>query len=81
MLANHKLAYRNQFYNSLYDTADNIHYEYHNGSDISNDSVQKYVGDVALMVARSVFGEITGQSYDGKVVANLTVVSTDTETY
>lgn len=80
MLANHKLAYRNRFYNSLYDTSDNIHYEYHNGSDILNDTVQKYVGDVAIMVARSVFSEITGQSYDGEVVADLTVVSIDTET-
>ncbi|XP_066260792.1 nicastrin [Euwallacea similis] len=74
VLADHKTAYRNPFYNSIYDNASNIGYEYVNGSDVKSDTIQGYVGEVALMVAKSVFEDITGNQFNGNVVANLSLV-------
>lgn len=74
VLTDHEVEYRNPFYNSLYDNSSNIGFKYYNGSAVDNDSIQKYVSDVALMVARSISIEITGGGYKGNVSANLSLV-------
>lgn len=75
VLTDHQVEYRNPFYNSLYDNSSNIGYKYYNGSAVDNDSIQKYVSDVALMVARSISIEITQGGYKANVSADLSLVS------
>ena len=65
VLANHNKEYRNPYYNSIYDNASNILYKYYNGSLVPEDSVQKYVADVATMVAKSVYEEVVNEKNTG----------------
>ncbi|XP_066149210.1 nicastrin [Euwallacea fornicatus] len=74
VLADHNNTYNNAFYNSIYDNASNIGYKYVNGSNVKADTIQGYVGQVALMVAKSVFEDVTGNQFNGNVVANLSLV-------
>ncbi|CAG9770381.1 unnamed protein product [Ceutorhynchus assimilis] len=74
VLTNHEKEYRNHYYNSLYDNASNIEFVYMNGSNIPHNSIQKYVGDVATMVAKSIYQELMGQNYTDLAVLNLTLV-------
>lgn len=75
MLANHQTAYQNRFYNSFFDNSGNIGYRYHNGSEIGAGTVQRHIADVATMVAKSVFEEVTGRAYEGKAAPSLLLVS------
>uniref|UniRef100_A0AAR5Q431 Nicastrin n=1 Tax=Dendroctonus ponderosae TaxID=77166 RepID=A0AAR5Q431_DENPD len=75
VLANHQTAYQNRFYNSLFDNSSNIGYRYYNGSEIGAGTLQRHIADVATMVAKSVFEEVTGQAYQGGASPSLLLVS------
>ncbi|XP_060534306.1 nicastrin isoform X2 [Cylas formicarius] len=74
LVTNHQKEYRNHYYNSLYDNASNILYEYQNGSEILEDSIQRYVGDVAWTVAKSIYEEVTDRNYTGDAAVDYTLV-------
>lgn len=54
-------SYTNKFYNSMYDDAENLNYNYLNSSDAPKDSIQQHIADVAMILARSLYEEITKQ--------------------
>ncbi|KAL1502773.1 hypothetical protein ABEB36_007871 [Hypothenemus hampei] len=75
VLADHQYEYRNPFYNSIYDNVSNIDYQYQNGSDkIGSDSIQGYVGNIALMLARSLCEQIAGNFCNQSTVPDLNLV-------
>ncbi|KAK9874234.1 hypothetical protein WA026_002586 [Henosepilachna vigintioctopunctata] len=60
ILTNHLRAFSNKFYNSIFDNSTNINYEYLN---IGPSSIQQHLSDVANTISKSIFEEITGQTY------------------
>lgn len=54
-------SYTNKFYNSMYDNAENLNYKYLNSTDVPKDSIQQHIADVSMILARSLYEEITKQ--------------------
>ncbi|KAF7286284.1 hypothetical protein GWI33_006157 [Rhynchophorus ferrugineus] len=75
ILANHEIEYVNHYYNSLYDIDENIEYKYQNNSDSYNNTLQQYIGDVATMVAQSVYEEIMNKKYTGSKTVDLSLIN------
>lgn len=81
VLADHKEAYVNRFYNSIYDNASNIQFVYYENvteedySTIPLDSLQWHIANVSEMVAKSVYEEITGKEDSNSVKGNVAFVS------
>lgn len=78
VLADHKEAYFNNFYNSMYDNASNVDFIYienaYNDSMIPEGSLQKHVARIADMVAKSVYKEVTDRDYSGNINASAVMV-------
>lgn len=63
VIADHGDEFANRFYNSIYDNASNIGYQYYNRSTIPVDGVQQFIANVSEMIAASVYEEITDKRY------------------
>lgn len=74
ILTDHKQHYLNNFYNSIYDNATNINYQYLNltkDSITQDDNIQTHIQKVATMLGKSIYSEITNKSYFGEKTADL----------
>lgn len=84
VLADHQNAYVNKFYNSIYDNASNVRFLYYenvtqnDSSAIPYDSLQWHIANVSLMVAKSVYEEITGESNFENAKPDIPLVGTIT---
>ncbi|XP_030747514.1 nicastrin [Sitophilus oryzae] len=74
VITNHESEYINHYYNSFYDTSENIQYKYQNGSSIPNDSIQGNIGNIVTVLANSLYEEIIGTKYNGTATANLEMI-------
>lgn len=68
VIADHKTAYSNNFYSSIYDDSKNIRFKYYNVSKeeeslIPKDSIQYFIKNVTEIVGKSIFTTITGRRY------------------
>lgn len=82
VLADHQEAYLNNFYNSIYDNASNIQFQYYenvttedDASVIPEDSLQMYLANVSEMVALSVYQEVTNATYAGTQKPSLAMIN------
>lgn len=80
VLADHRDAYVNKFYNSIYDDSSNIQFHFYENVTESDSSaiplgdLQWFVANVSEMVAKSVYEEVTGKPTDDRVKADLPLV-------
>ncbi|XP_025830982.1 nicastrin [Agrilus planipennis] len=69
VLTDHQIGYSNHFYNSIYDTVENIDYYYYNvtpenTSNIPKDSIQAYVANISTMISKALYESVTGNKYN-----------------
>ncbi|KAK4878728.1 hypothetical protein RN001_011234 [Aquatica leii] len=74
VLGNYQDEYTNQFYNSINDNASNIDYYYYNATEIPLDSIQHFTANIAEMLAKSLYVEISGKDYKGDEKVRLDLV-------
>lgn len=60
VIASHDDEFDNHFYHSFYDDRVNINYEYEH---ITNDSIQQYISDISMVLAKSLYEELSGHPY------------------
>lgn len=77
VVTDHGSAYKNRFYNSMFDDADSINYRYYplnETAKIPKDSVQYHIANVSNVLARTIYQEIKRREYRDSVAANVTIV-------
>lgn len=79
IMADHNTSYTNNFYNSLYDNASNIHYVYKNVPDNDENAFpsgtpQYFIASVAEIVGKAIYEQVTGLKYNSsKTVSKILV--------
>ncbi|CAG9854280.1 unnamed protein product [Phyllotreta striolata] len=81
LITDHKTTYSNHFYNSIYDNSGNIKFKYYNlTEDSKNDellpkeSIQYFIKNVTETLGKSIYQEITGKAYNGKINADTVLI-------
>ncbi|XP_057663612.1 nicastrin [Diorhabda carinulata] len=80
VIADHKTAYSNNFYNSIYDDSNNIRFKYYNVSKeeeslIPKDSIQYFITNVTEILGKSIFTAITERNYTGDYKFDVVLVN------
>lgn len=76
LLADHGETFVNNFYNSIFDNATNLLFEYHHDTqEIPSDSIQRFITDISTLLAKSIYEEVTGNAYVGFEEASVRMVN------
>ncbi|XP_066991287.1 nicastrin [Anabrus simplex] len=69
VIADYKEHFNTPFYHSIFDDKSHLNYTYQNGSTLPDDSIQTFIADFSVTLARVLCQMVSNQTCDGNVTA------------